>query len=64
MTLRATWFSLRARGFPCALPLGAQRRHLAQALRALGFEPKNEEILEMFPDVDDEGSGSIEYDLS
>ena len=31
-------------------------------MRALGFEPKKEEIQKMIADVDDDGSGSIEFD--
>ena len=31
-------------------------------MRALGFEPKKEEIQKMIQDVDDDGSGSIEFD--
>merc|ERR1711939_1186513 len=32
------------------------------AMRALGFEPKKEEIQKMISDVDDDGSGTIEYE--
>ena len=32
------------------------------AMRALGFEPKKEEIQNMISDVDDDGSGTIEYE--
>merc|ERR1712078_643510 len=35
---------------------------LKVAMRALGFEPKKEEIQKMISDVDDDGSGSIEYE--
>merc|ERR1712182_92392 len=31
------------------------------AMRALGFEPKTEEIQKMISDVDDDGSGTIGY---
>ena len=31
-------------------------------MRALGFEPKKEEIQKMISDVDDDGSGTIEYE--
>ncbi len=31
-------------------------------MRALGFEPKKEEIQKMIADVDDDGSGSIEFE--
>jgi len=30
-------------------------------MRALGFEPKKEEIKKMIADVDKEGTGTIEY---
>ena len=30
-------------------------------MRALGFEPKKEEIQKMIQDVDDDGSGTIEF---
>lgn len=30
-------------------------------MRALGFEPKKEEIKQMIADVDKEGSGTIDY---
>merc|ERR1711965_656913 len=36
-------------------------KELKVAMRALGFEPKKEEIQKMISDVDDDGSGSIEY---
>merc|ERR1719359_1949675 len=32
------------------------------AMRALGFEPKKEEIEKMIRDFDDDGSGTIEYE--
>merc|ERR1711945_38429 len=31
------------------------------AMRALGFEPKQEEIDKMVRDVDDDGSGSVDF---
>ena len=31
-------------------------------MRALAFEPKKEEIQKMISDVDDDGSGTIEYE--
>merc|ERR1712146_114020 len=37
-------------------------KELKVAMRALGFEPKKEEIQKMISDVDDDGSGSIEND--
>merc|ERR1711862_72609 len=36
-------------------------KELKVAMRALGFEPKQEEINKMIGDVDDDGSGTIEY---
>lgn len=30
-------------------------------MRALGFEPKKEEIKQMITDIDKEGSGTIDY---
>merc|ERR1712014_95531 len=35
---------------------------LKVAMRALGFEPKKEEIQKMISDVDDDGSGTIGYE--
>merc|ERR1711924_508729 len=37
-------------------------KELKVAMRALGFEPKKEEIQKMIPDVDDDGSGTIGYE--
>ena len=37
-------------------------RELTVAMRALGFEPKKEEIQQMISDVDDDGSGTIGYE--
>ena len=34
---------------------------LQVAMRALGFEPKKEEIKKMIADIDKEGSGSIDF---
>lgn len=34
---------------------------LQVAMRALGFEPKKEEIKQMITDIDKEGSGTIDY---
>lgn len=31
------------------------------AMRALGFEPKKEEIKKMIADIDKEGSGTIDF---
>merc|ERR1719267_269310 len=36
-------------------------KELKVAMRALGFEPKKDEIAKMISDVDDDGSGTIEY---
>ena len=36
-------------------------KELKVAMRALGFEPKKEEIQKMISDVDDDGSGTIGY---
>merc|ERR1712124_193325 len=36
-------------------------KELKVAMRALGFEPKKEEIQKMIQDVDDDGSGTIEF---
>lgn len=46
-----------------AIPQGSiDAKELKVAMRALGFEPKKEEIQKMIADVDDDGSGSIEFD--
>merc|ERR1712156_882292 len=37
-------------------------KELKVAMRALGFEPKKEEIQKMISDVDDDGSGTIGYE--
>merc|ERR1712217_628580 len=37
-------------------------KELKVAMRALGFEPKKEEIQKMISDVDDDGSGNIGYE--
>merc|ERR1712216_973344 len=37
-------------------------KELKVAMRALGFEPKKEEIQKVISDVDDDGSGTIEYE--
>merc|ERR1719161_2888437 len=37
-------------------------KELKVAMLALGFEPKKEEIQKMISDVDDDGSGTIEYE--
>lgn len=36
-------------------------KELKVAMRALGFEPKKEEIKKMIADIDKEGSGTIDY---
>ena len=38
-----------------------ETQELKIAMRALGFEPKQEEIGRMVRDVDDDGSGSVDY---
>merc|ERR1712137_1166680 len=38
-----------------------ETQELKIAMRALGFEPKQEEIDKMVRDVDDDGSGSVDY---
>merc|ERR1712137_357279 len=38
-----------------------ETQELKFAMRALGFEPKQEEIDKMVRDVDDDGSGSVDY---
>jgi centrin-1 len=37
-------------------------QELKVAMRALGFEPKKEEIKKMIAEVDSDGSGTIDYD--
>merc|ERR1712166_1583168 len=37
-------------------------RELKAAMRALGFEVKNEELKKMVSDVDNDGNGTIEFD--
>merc|ERR1711981_477010 len=37
-------------------------KELKVAMRALGFEPKKEEIAKMIADVDDSGDGEIDFD--
>ena len=41
-------------------PHGAQE--LKVAMRALGFEPKKEEIKKMIADIDKDGSGTIDFE--
>merc|ERR1712243_39040 len=38
-----------------------ETQELKIAMRALGFEPKQDEIDKMVRDVDDDGSGSVDY---
>merc|ERR1712137_503114 len=38
-----------------------ETQELKIAMRALGFEPKQEEIDKMVRDVDDDGSGSVDF---
>ena len=45
-----------------SLVLGAiDAKELKVAMRALGFEPKKEEIRKMISDIDQDGSGTIEF---
>jgi centrin-1 len=37
-------------------------KELKVAMRALGFEPKKEEIRKMISDIDKDGSGNIDFD--
>lgn len=37
-------------------------KELKVAMRALGFEPKKEEINKMIADVDEDGSGEVDFD--
>ena len=37
-------------------------KELKVAMRALGFEPKKEEIKKMIADIDKDGSGTIDFD--
>ena len=37
-------------------------KELKVAMRALGFEPKKEEVNKMISDIDKDGSGSIDFD--
>ncbi len=37
-------------------------KELKVAMRALGFEPKKDEIQKMITDVDDSGDGEIDFD--
>ena len=37
-------------------------KELKVAMRALGFEPKKEEIKKMIADIDKDGSGSIDFE--
>jgi centrin-1 len=37
-------------------------QELKVAMRALGFEPKKEEIKKMIADIDKDGSGTIDFD--
>ena len=44
----------------CTTPCCAQE--LKVAMRALGFEPKKEEIKKMIADIDKDGSGTIDFE--
>ena len=50
--------SLRAAGAACTLDPAPPQ----VAMRALGFEPKKEEIKKMIADIDKDGSGTIDFD--
>ena len=43
------------------LPGTIDAKELKVAMRALGFEPKKEEIKKMISDIDKDGSGNIDY---
>ena len=44
------------------LPGTIDAKELKVAMRALGFEPKKEEIKKMIADIDKDGSGTIDFD--
>ena len=45
-----------------SIPLGTiDAKELKVAMRALGFEPKKEEIKKMISDIDKDGSGTIDF---
>jgi len=48
-------------GFFSQLPGTIDAKELKVAMRALGFEPKKEEIKKMISDIDKDGSGNIDY---
>ena len=50
--------SLRAAGAACTLDPAPPQ----VAMRALGFEPKKEEIKKMIADIDKDGSGTIDFE--
>lgn len=44
------------------MPAGTiDAKELKVAMRALGFEPKKEEIKKMISDIDKDGSGTIDF---
>jgi Ca2+-binding EF-hand superfamily protein len=46
---------------PRSVPGTIDAKELKVAMRALGFEPKKEEIKKMISDIDKDGSGSIDF---
>ena len=61
MDVKQTGF-MRQQNILCFLQGSIDAKELKVAMRALGFEPKKEEIQKMIADVDDDGSGSIEFE--
>ena len=52
----------RASPLPFHLPAGTiDAKELKVAMRALGFEPKKEEIKKMISDIDKDGNGTIDF---
>lgn len=47
---------------PTSRPGTIDAKELKVAMRALGFEPKKEEIKKMIADIDKDGSGTIDFD--
>lgn len=53
---------LRLPSPPTLAPAGTiDAKELKVAMRALGFEPKKEEIKKMISDIDKDGSGTIDF---
>ena len=56
-------FCHRVPQYLTSLPPGTiDAKELKVAMRALGFEPKKEEIKKMIADIDKDGSGTIDFD--